>query len=192
MTASSGSNQSQSRAKIKNRAKIRHGADSHTMTAFDRLKNLLDLFRHPVGGGSKPKRQVAAVVVRGTGDSLEMLLITSRDTGRWIVPKGWVERGEDGAEAALRETWEEAGLIGEVFSDVPVGYYRYVKHRPRRGNALCEVEVYLVRVIEQKDQWPEKGQRRRKWFPVAAAISLVSEIELKDVIRDALQFHKAA
>ncbi len=98
------------------------------MTAFDRIQHLLDLFRHPEGCATgKPKRQAAAAVFRGSGDSRELLLITSRDTGRWIVPKGWIEKGENGPAAAIRETWEEAGMIGEVLPGGPIGHYRYVK-----------------------------------------------------------------
>lgn len=166
------------------------------MTAFDRLKHLLDLFRHPGGNKrdleGKPKRQSAAAVFRGSGDNRELLLVTSRDTGRWIVPKGWIEDGEDGAAAALRETWEEAGLIGEVVPGGPVGHYRYIKVRPRRGNAICDVDVYLLKLLEEHGQWPERDERRRKWFPVATAIGLIGEDGLKDVIRDAFQFHRAA
>lgn len=166
------------------------------MTAFDRIKLLLDLFRHPDNDderfGGKPKRQVAAAVFRGTGDGRELMLITSRDTGRWIVPKGWIENGEDGPTAALRETWEEAGIIGDILTGGPVGHYRYIKQRTRRGDTLCDVDVYLVQLREQKDKWPEKGQRRRKWFPIATAIGLVAEDGLKDVIRDAFEVLKAA
>ena len=166
------------------------------MTAFDKIKHLLDLFRHPGDGdglsGGKPKRQAAAAVFRGSGDARELMLITSRDTGRWIVPKGWIEKGEDGPAAAIREAWEEAGLVGEVLPGGPVGHYRYLKQRTRRGDALCDVDVYLLRLLDEKDIWPEKGQRRRKWFPVAIAIGLVGEDGLKDVIRDAFQLLKAA
>ncbi|WP_342869051.1 NUDIX hydrolase [Hoeflea sp. AS60] len=166
------------------------------MTAFDRLKHLLDLFRHPVetkkGLKRKSRRQSAAAVFRGSGDTRELLLVTSRDTGRWIVPKGWIEDGEDGAEAALRETWEEAGLIGEILPGGPVGQYRYIKQRARRGDAICDVDVYLLKLLEERDQWPEKDQRRRKWFPIATAIGLVAEDGLKDVIRDAFQILKVA
>lgn len=166
------------------------------MTVFDRLNDLLDLFRLPgdrqAGMKGKPRRQSAAAVFRGNGEQRELLLVTSRDTGRWIVPKGWIEDGEDGAEAALRETWEEAGVIGELQPGGPVGHYRYIKQRPRRGDALCDVDVYLLMLREEQDQWPEKDQRRRKWFPIATAIGLVTEEGLKDVIRDAFQLIKAA
>ena len=166
------------------------------MTAFDRLKHLLDLFNYSggyqTGLKKRPRRQSAAAVFRGSGDERELLLVTSRDTGRWIVPKGWIEAGEDGEEAALRETWEEAGLIGEVLPGGPVGHYRYIKQRPRRGDAICDVDVYLLKLLEEHDQWPERDERRRKWFPVAIAIGLIDEDGLKDVIRDAFRFLKDA
>ncbi|WP_052161493.1 NUDIX hydrolase [Hoeflea sp. BAL378] len=172
------------------------GGDSLTITAFDRIKTLLDLFRQPGDADSclrgKPKRQAAAAVFRGSGDSRELMLITSRDTGRWIVPKGWIESDEDGPAAAIREAWEEAGVFGDVLPGGPVGHYRYVKQRTRRGDALCDVDVYLVSLIELRDQWPERDQRRRKWFPVASAIGLIGEEGLKDVIRDAFKMLKAA
>ena len=166
------------------------------MTAFDRLKTLLDLFRHTGDAGpklkKKTKRQSAAMIFRGAGESCELLLITSRDTGRWIVPKGWIEEGEDGADAAVRETWEEAGLIGEIQPGGPIGCYRYIKQRERRRDALCDVDVYLLKLLEERKQWPESDERRRKWFPVATAIGLVAEEGLKDVIRNAFQSVKAA
>lgn len=167
-----------------------------SMNAFDRIRHLLDLFRPPDAddrfASGKPMRQAAAAVFRGSGAEREMMLITSRDTGRWIVPKGWIEEDEDGPAAALREAWEEAGVIGTVLAGSAIGHYRYIKQRPRRGDALCDVDVYLVRLEDQKDIWPEKGQRKRKWFPVATAIHLVGEAGLKDVIRDAVTLYEAA
>lgn len=166
------------------------------MTAFDRLKAILDLFRHTDETGrklkNKSKRQSAAAIFRGTGEDCELLLITSRDTGRWIVPKGWIEDDEDGAAAAIRETWEEAGLIGEALPGGPVGRYQYIKHRARRRDAVCDVDVYLLRLLEECDHWPERRERQRKWFPVATAIGLVAEEGLRDVIRDAFRNVKAA
>ena len=166
------------------------------MTAFDRLKTLLDLFRHTGDPQKKLKRksrrQSAAMIFRGSGENRELLLITSRDTGRWIVPKGWIEDEEDGADAAIRETWEEAGLIGEVQPGGPIGRYRYIKQRTRRRDALCDVEVYLLKLLEEREQWPEREERRRKWFPVATAIGLVAEEGLKDVIRNAFRHVEAA
>lgn len=166
------------------------------MNAFDRMKQLLDLFRPPAPAacrGEDDRRvQVAAAAFRGTGDGTEILLITSRDTGRWIVPKGWIEPGEDGATAAIREAWEEAGVIAELAADAPVSRYRYVKQGGRRGDAVCDVEVYLIRALSEQDRWPEKAMRTRQWFPLAAAIDLINEAGLKAVIRDAAQLRPAA
>lgn len=166
------------------------------MTAFDRLHKLLNLFRQSDEtnrpGHSKPLRQAAAAVFRGEADKRELLLITSRDTGRWIVPKGWIERDEDGPDAALREAWEEAGVTGELVSTSPAGQYRYLKLRPRRGNALCDVDVYVFNLSEEKSLWPEKSERTRQWFPVSEAVRLVDEPGLKELIRDAVALGKAA
>jgi len=148
--------------------------------------------RAGVAAAYPPDMQVAALCWRKFGDRKEVLLITSRDTGRWIVPKGWIEDGEDGPAAALREAWEESGVTGEALPGGPVGHYRYLKQRTRRGDAVCDVDVYLVKLINEDDHWPEKGQRRRKWFPVATAIGLVGEDGLKEVIRDAFLYLKAA
>lgn len=166
------------------------------MIAFDNIRHLLDLFRQsPDGkdfGHAKPLRQAAAAVFRGKGDHQELMLITSRDTGRWIVPKGWIEDGEDGSEAALREAWEEAGVTGEVMPEAAIGHYQYTKQRTRRGDRLCEVDVYRVNLGDQKDEWPEKDQRDRRWFPVAEAIGLVDETGLKQVIRSTAEPDRAA
>ena len=76
----------------------------------------------------RPKRlQVAALCYRETPKGKQVLLITSRDTGRWIVPKGWPVDGLDGAEAALQEAWEEAGVSKADIESAPMGYYDYNK-----------------------------------------------------------------
>lgn len=166
------------------------------MTPLDKLRKLLDLFRQPDEtirlGRGKPLRQAAAAVFRGEAEKRELLLITSRDTGRWIVPKGWIENDEDGPAAALREAWEEAGVTGELVSPRSIGHYRYVKQRPRRGDVLCDVDVYEVNLKEEKKQWPEKTERTRQWFPVAEAIGLVDEPGLKDLIRATMDLGEAA
>ncbi|WP_422370285.1 NUDIX hydrolase [Hoeflea sp.] len=166
------------------------------MTPFDRLRQLLDLFRSPDGSKASRRarrfRQAAAAVFRDVGEERELLLITSRDTGRWIVPKGWIENGENGAEAALREAWEEAGVRGELASAAIAGEYRYVKQRARRGDVLCTVEVYSINLTDEEERWPEKGERTRKWFTIPEAIGLVDEPGLREVIRDAMQLSAVA
>jgi len=166
------------------------------MSPFDRLKRLLDLFHTPEAANDvkarKPARQVAAIALRSIDGACEILMVTSRDTGRWIVPKGWIEPGEDGGTAAAREAWEEAGLRGDIDPGGPVGSFRYIKQRPRRGDLLCEVDVYLLHNVSITSEWPEKTERTRRWLPVAQALDLIAEDGLRPVICQAVIIHKAA
>lgn len=123
-------------------------------------------------------KQVAALPVRQANNGvLEVLLVTSRDTGRWVVPKGWSSRRLDDASAAAREAYQEAGAISEN----PIGNYRYVK-RGQDASRLVEVSVYLLVVDRLKGRWPEKEQRSRTWFTVPAAAQQVKEPKLRALI----------
>lgn len=118
--------------------------------------------------------QYAALPFRLVEGEPQVMLITSRDTGRWIVPKGWPERRLSGPAAAAREAFEEAGLLG-VIGDEPIGRYVYDK-RLRSGRTVpCTVSVFLFRVQSEAEDWPEKGQRERRWMSPAEAALLVSE-----------------
>lgn len=110
------------------------------------------------------------------------MLITSRDTGRWVLPKGWVEKDEKLWRAAEREAEEEAGLQGEV-SRKHAGRYFYAKVMKIGPAVACEVVVYPLLVAKIADDWKEKGMRERNWFPVAEAADLVDEPELREIIR---------
>lgn len=162
------------------------------MTPIDRLRHLLDLFRPPVGGIRERGRQAAAVALRKGKAGPEILLVTSRDTGRWIVPKGWIEDGEDGGAAAAREAWEEAGVRGKSAPEGPVGSYSYIKTYPKRPGIRCDVGVYLLRDVVEKSHWPEEKQRKRRWMALEDALAALDETELRDVLRSALSSHKAA
>jgi uncharacterized protein Yka (UPF0111/DUF47 family)/predicted NUDIX family NTP pyrophosphohydrolase len=109
-------------------------------------------------------------------------LITSRDTGRWVIPKGNRMRGLDDHAAAGREAWEEAGAIGDP-CPTPIGSFRYLKRRPS-GDTTAEVVVFPLAVREQAADWPERGQRTIKWFPVADAAEQVAEGGLKQLINN--------
>ena len=123
--------------------------------------------------------QVAALCLNEkTG---EVLLVTSRGTGRWIVPKGWPMKGVKDRDAAAREAYEEAGVIGRV-SEKPAGRYTYWK-RMSDHFALCEVKLYLLEVEKQLDSWAEQHQRDLHWFKLADAADLVDEPELGTAIR---------
>lgn len=112
----------------------------------------------------------------------EILLITSRETGRWVVPKGWPMKRCTPAQTAAQEALEEAGVRGEISCD-PIGSYSYVK-RLRPDHALgCAVVVFPLRVSEVKSHWREQRQRMRAWFDPSQAALRVDEPELQDLIR---------
>ena len=103
-----------------------------------------------------------------------MLLITSRDTGRWVIPRGRLENGLTSAQTAELEAYEEAGVKG-VTSEIPLGIFTYNK-RLRSGIANpATVEVYAMRVEKNLEEWPERSQRRLEWMPISEAVKLVQE-----------------
>lgn len=127
------------------------------------------------------RRQIAALPVRRLADgTLRVLLVTSRETRRWIIPKGWPVKGLKSHQAAALEALEEAGVVGEA-SRKPVGRYRYVKRQPG-GDELVEVDVHLLAVEEQLDAWREKGQRQLMWVKPQEAAGLIEEPDLRTLI----------
>ncbi|WP_444463751.1 NUDIX hydrolase [Rhodobacter capsulatus] len=138
------------------------------------LRNLL---------GHRPEAlQVAALCRRGTGKDTEVLLVSSLDTKRCIVPKGWPMRGRTLAEAALREAWEEAGVLGHVQAD-PVGAFHYDKRRKTGLVQRCKVLCFVVDVTGLDADFPERGRRDRHWLSPKAAAKCVKERELKALLR---------
>ena len=132
----------------------------------------------------RPKRlQVAALCYRGKGDDMEVLLVTSRDTGRWIIPKGWPINGLDTCEAALQEAWEEAGVRDSKTTSQPIGTYTYDKIMRAGLPVPVETLVYPVNVKELSSEFPEAGERQRQWVKPEAAADLVKEGELKEILR---------
>jgi 8-oxo-dGTP pyrophosphatase MutT (NUDIX family) len=154
--------------------------------------------RKPKSGivaSSTPRLQVAALCWRRSKKGLRILLVTSRDTGRWVIPKGWTMRNRSDAEAAAREAYEEAGLHG-VVSERSIGLYTYDKALNGGRRVPVAVRVFPLEVREMLRHYPETGQRRVKWFGPAAAAHRVAEPELKAMIRefdpDTLEQHVAA
>ena len=126
--------------------------------------------------------QFAALPCRMAEDgSRQIMLLTSRGTGRWIIPKGWPIKGLKPHEVAAREAYEEAGLVGKVTCKNPVGSFHYAK-QTENDALLCEVQVFLLRVDKQLDDWPEKAQRQTQWFSVSEAAGLVDEGGLAQII----------
>ncbi len=124
--------------------------------------------------------QVGAIAVRGAQGAYEVLMITSRDSGRWIIPKGWPMKGKKDHAAAAQEAFEEAGVAGRVHKR-PLGAYTYDKRIGGEGEPV-RVMVYLLEVTEEKRAWPEKDQRRRKWMAPEEAAALVAEPGLADIL----------
>jgi 8-oxo-dGTP pyrophosphatase MutT (NUDIX family) len=132
----------------------------------------------------RPKKlQVAALCHRGEGEAREYLLVTSRDTGRWIIPKGWPIRGLKSNEAALQEAWEEAGVRNSRATAEPVGTYTYNKRQSTGLEIPVETLVYAVEVEDLSEKFPEAHQRTRKWVKADEAAELVNEAELKSIFR---------
>ncbi len=106
-----------------------------------------------------------------------VMLVTSRETKRWVLPKGWAEKGLSGPELAAKEAFEEAGLRGEIAAK-RVGSYTYEKHLPDGEVLDCRVDIFPLHVTKLLDDWPESRQRERKWFTFAQAAVEVQEGEL--------------
>jgi 8-oxo-dGTP pyrophosphatase MutT (NUDIX family) len=126
--------------------------------------------------------QFAALPWRsGVGGRREVMLLTSRETRRWVVPKGWPMKGLNPAQVASQEAFEEAGLIGDIVGKKPLGNYHYQKKLAKK-ETLTEVLVYSFHVRQQLDDWPEKDQRTTEWFDAIDAAALVNEGGLAGII----------
>jgi 8-oxo-dGTP pyrophosphatase MutT (NUDIX family) len=130
----------------------------------------------------KPRRQVAALAYAKRKDGLQVLLVTSRETGRLILPKGWTEKDMKDAAAAAREAFEEAGVKGNV-ARAPIGSYNYTKIIGPGFALACAVDVYPLEVKKHLKDWPEKSQRERFWFTPSEAALRVAEPALADILR---------
>jgi 8-oxo-dGTP pyrophosphatase MutT (NUDIX family) len=128
------------------------------------------------------RSQVAALCWRMHRDRVEVLMITSRDTGRWVLPKGWPIAGRDAAGAAVQEAWEEAGVTGVVNPEV-LGLFGYDKIVGAKATLPCMVSVFALRVSALARRFPERKERRRKWFAADTAARKVAEPELRMLLR---------
>lgn len=129
------------------------------------------------------RTQFGAICYRVEHGKVQILLITSRRSRRWIVPKGWPMDGKSPARAAAIEAWEEAGAIGEESADC-VGLYSYTKDAGKIGPFLCVVSLFAVKVKRTSRDFPESHQRKRKWVSPKKAANMVEEPELAKVLRN--------
>jgi len=125
--------------------------------------------------------QCAALPWRRQDGVLEFLLITTRSTRRWIIPKGWPEAGLSPAEAAAREALEEAGVIGEIAAR-PIGAFQYIKVRRNGERLALQVRVYPLEVMRQRRVFAEKHLRETRWCTLDEALTHVSEPGLKRLL----------
>ena len=127
-------------------------------------------------------RQYGALAYRIEAmDGLQILLVTSRDTGRWVIPKGNPMLFRNAGETAEEEAFEEAGVRGTI-GPSPIGQSRYCKRRRVGPDVTAEVSVYPLRVDRVLDEWPEAQQRQRQWFSREEAVAVVAEEELRQLI----------
>ena len=129
-----------------------------------------------------PNIQYAALPWRHRGAGYEVLLISSRETGRWVIPKGWPVRGLSPAQSAAREAYEEAGIGGQL-TKKPIGEFEYPKKLADGKTQTCRVTVFGLEQMIQHSSWPEQGQRALQWFSLPEAVIAVLEPQLKDIIR---------
>ena len=124
--------------------------------------------------------QVAALPIRTKNGQLQVLLVTTRGCGTWIIPKGGRSRKLHDSATAAREAREEAGVVGQVKSQ-PVGKYVHQKR-----DSSHEVAVYELEVSRQRKKWPECRMRKRRWVTVGEACNLTSQPGLRNLLLSAL------
>lgn len=125
--------------------------------------------------------QFGALCWRSAESGLEILLITSRDTGRWVIPKGWPVPGLAPEATAAQEAWEEAGVEGMI-EPVCVGRYGYQKCLTATAQVPCAVAVYGLRVQREATTFPEVKERTRQWVSQPLAATMVNEPDLAALI----------
>lgn len=131
---------------------------------------------------SKPMAQYGALPFRLSRE-LEILLVTSRETGRWVIPKGWPIRLKSRRKVAALEALEEAGVEGRVARE-PLGEFDYPKVLRTGENQPCRVTVFAMEVLTQRDAWREQAQRSAQWFGWVEAAAAVQEPGLSQIIAD--------
>jgi 8-oxo-dGTP pyrophosphatase MutT (NUDIX family) len=133
-------------------------------------------------GKTDVRTQFAALCYREEDDKVKVLMVTSRRTGRWIIPKGWPQDGKTPIESALIEAWEEAGVKGRVTGDC-LGLFSYQKNIEDDDDLPCVAMVYPVKVKSLSVHYPEKGQRKRRWMTLKKAAERVDEPELARLLK---------
>lgn len=140
------------------------------------VHRILTVFSEP------PRRQVAALCYRKQKGKLEVMLVTSRGRGRWILPKGWTDLEKAAHETAATEAFEEAGIIGSARRK-PFARFRSEKLMDTGLSVPTNVDVFLLKVDKQKSEFPESGQRKLAWMPIAKAIERTDDPGVRKVLQ---------
>lgn len=127
--------------------------------------------------------QVAALPWRRSPAGVQVLLVTTRTTRRWVIPKGWPMPGKTDHEAAAIEAYEEAGARGTVSSKASASY-DYSKLSDKGKARIIRVTVYPLEVKTELSDWPERHERQRRWMSCEEAAAMTGEPELVPVLRN--------
>jgi 8-oxo-dGTP pyrophosphatase MutT (NUDIX family) len=143
------------------------------------------LYKHAMArnGDSRLLLQTGALpwrLKRG-GGKIEIMLVTGRGSGRWLIPKGWPIPGKSLSQSAAQEAYEEAGVRGSIDA-APIGAFRHVKQHPLIGEIEVNIYVHSLAVEEHLDDWPERGERDRSWFKLSDAAKQVDSDDLGALI----------
>lgn len=125
--------------------------------------------------------QSAALAYRWSRNGPQVLLVTSRNTRRWVLPKGGIKSGLSACDSAAQEAYEEAGIEGRI-GRACLGVYSYAK-KSGKSDGLCLVRVFPLKLIVIHADWPERRQRRREWVSLPLACARVKEAMLKRILR---------
>ena len=130
------------------------------------------------------KEQYGAIPFRRRVDgTIEVMLVTARRTGRWIIPKGWPARGLQPFELAAHEAMEEGGVLGQA-KERPIGTYQHKKTLSDGSSVRCQVVVFALDLDVHMKSWPESVQRTTRWFSLTEAATAIRELELKALLLD--------
>jgi 8-oxo-dGTP pyrophosphatase MutT (NUDIX family) len=137
--------------------------------------------RKPITNKQGHGRQFAALPYGRQDGETVIMLVTSRETGRWVLPKGWAEKHLNGPRLAAKEAFEEAGIIGDIQRKA-IGSYNYLKQLPNNRHLECDVKVFPLHVHKLLSNWPERKQRDRRWFTLSQAAMAVDEPDLSALL----------
>jgi 8-oxo-dGTP pyrophosphatase MutT (NUDIX family) len=121
-------------------------------------------------------RQVAAIPLRRSDSRTQVCIIRRKDSGKWGIPKGFIDPGDTREQAALNEAYEEAGLAGEIVGK-SIGTYEY-----KKGSVTLTVVVFLMEVLKEHPTWPEMDFRDRRWCSVTEARSLLKNHKVRPLL----------